>query len=115
MNEKLLKQKAEEYLRNKYGIIDVDGHYDEVSITHRAEQIKQMLVDFTEQETKLLSEHIVELQADKGRLVDENRKAREIIKRLHDCLLQDDSDEETRYYIIKYMTEAEQFLKENEK
>lgn len=39
-------------------------------------------------------------------------KAKEIIKKLYDCLLQDDSDEETRHYIIEYMTEAENFLKE---
>lgn len=42
------------------------------------------------------------------------KTAKEIIKKLHDCLLQDYSDEETRYYIIKYMTEAENFLKEHE-
>ena len=39
-------------------------------------------------------------------------QAKEIIKQLHDCLLQDDSDEETKHYIIEYMTRAEQFLKE---
>ena len=39
-------------------------------------------------------------------------EAKKIIKRLHDCLLQDDSDEETKHYIIEYMTEAEQFLGE---
>ena len=39
-------------------------------------------------------------------------KAKEIIKKLYGCLLQDDSDEETRHYIIEYMTEAENFLKD---
>lgn len=48
----------------------------------------------------------VDCSAEKDKQLSE---AREIIKRLHDCLLQDDSDEETRHYIIKYMTEAEQF------
>ena len=39
-------------------------------------------VAFAQEETKLLSEHIIELQNDKGKLIDENRKMREIIKEL---------------------------------
>lgn len=32
------------------------------------------VVDFAQQETKLLSQHILDLQADKGRLTDENKR-----------------------------------------
>ena len=40
-------------------------------------------------------------------------KAKELIKKLLGCLRQDTNDPETNYYVCKYMTEAEQFLKEN--
>ena len=36
--------------------------------------ISDLLVEFAEQETTLLSKHILELQSDKGKLIDENRK-----------------------------------------
>lgn len=41
-------------------------------------------------------------------------KAKDHIKKLLGCLRQDTNDPETNYYVCKYMTEAEQFLKENE-
>lgn len=39
--------------------------------------------------------------------------SKSIIEKLYGCLMQDDSDPETVYYIKKYMGEAEKFLKEN--
>lgn len=39
--------------------------------------------------------------------------SKSIIQKLYGCLMQDDSDPETVYYIKKYMNEAEKFLKEN--
>ena len=41
---------------------------------------KEMLIDFAQQETDLLSQHILELQKDKGRLTDENKQAKELLK-----------------------------------
>jgi hypothetical protein len=37
-------------------------------------------------------------------------KAKEHIKKLLDCLKQDTNDPQTNYYVVQYMTEAEQFL-----
>lgn len=39
-------------------------------------------------------------------------KAKDHIKRLLSCLQQDTNDPQTNYYVVKYMNEAEQFLKE---
>ena len=39
--------------------------------------------------------------------------SKSIIEKLYGCLMQDDSDPETVYYIKKYMNEAEKFLKES--
>ena len=39
--------------------------------------------------------------------------SKSIIQKLYGCLMQDDSDPETVYYIKKYMNEAEKFLKES--
>ena len=42
-------------------------------------------------------------------------KAKDHIKKLLDCLQQDTNDPQTNYYVVQYMTEAEQFLSEVEK
>ena len=39
-------------------------------------------------------------------------KAKDHIKKLLGCLQQDTNDPQTNYYVVQYMTEAEQFLKE---
>lgn len=41
-------------------------------------------------------------------------KAKEHIKKLLDCLKQDTNDPQTNYYVVQYMTQAEQFLKDSE-
>lgn len=41
-------------------------------------------------------------------------KAKDHIKKLLGCLQQDTNDPQTNYYVVKYMTEAEQFLKDSE-
>lgn len=41
-------------------------------------------------------------------------KAKDHIKKLLGCLQQDTNDPQTNYYVVKYMTEAEQFLKYSE-
>jgi hypothetical protein len=42
-------------------------------------------------------------------------KAKDHIKKLLNCLQQDTNDPQTNYYVVQYMTEAEQFLSEVEK
>ena len=42
-------------------------------------------------------------------------KAKDHIKKLLGCLQQDTNDPQTNYYVVKYMTEAEQFLSEVKK
>ena len=72
MNEKLLEQKAEEcYMA-----------YLESNLGTSPKAIKKLLVTFAEQETKLLSEHILELQKDKGNLIDENKELKILIASL---------------------------------
>lgn len=114
MNEKLLEQKAEEYMINHF-CKKVDEEYmikecEEGSRTRciEFEVRKQMLVEFAEQETKLLSEHILELIADKGKLIDENRKAKEIIKEFLQISVA--SVEEYEPEFSELIDRAEQFL-----
>lgn len=45
---------------------------------------------------------------------DQLTKAKDHIKKLLDCLKQDTNDPQTNYYICKYMTEAEQFLRDTD-
>ena len=83
MNEKLLEQKAEEYASDIKGI--------DMTCTLLSAKDKQhayilgryegYIAGATE-ETKLLSKHILELQNDKGKLIDENKEARRLIKNL---------------------------------
>ena len=70
MNEKLLEQRAEKYISKNYSSLKcgIQGI------------IKQSCIDFATQETKLLSEHILELQKTNGSLTDRVNEAREIIK-----------------------------------
>ena len=93
MTKSEIEQNAEEYVKEKAD----KGNYD-------TEQFGKAYFS----ESSLKQAHIAGALSRQPE-IDE---AKEIIKRLHDCLLQDDSDEETRHYIIEYMTEAEQFLGE---
>ena len=63
-----------------------------------------------QEQNEILAKHILELQADKGRLTDENRQAKEIIRELLGCLQQDTNDPETNYYVVNYMDKAEAFI-----
>jgi predicted ATP-binding protein involved in virulence len=47
-------------------------------------------------------------------LKDQLTKAKDHIKKLLGCLQQDTNDPQTNYYVVKYMTEAEQFIKASE-
>ena len=91
MNEKLLEQRAEEYISKNYSNLNcgIQGI------------IKQSCIEFATEETKLLSEHILELQKDKGKLIDENKKAKEIIHKV--CY-------EFGIYDKDLMEKAKQFL-----
>ena len=71
--------------------------------------IANHLVDFAQKGTELLSKHILELQADKGRLTDENRQAKEIIKTF--CGLCDVFNSSNGSFDI-FIAKAEAFLKE---
>ena len=57
----------------------------------------------------LACQRIVELQADKGRLIDENKQAKEHIRTLISCLI-DWVQEGDKYYC--HIADAEAFLKE---
>ena len=59
-------------------------------------------------ETERLSKRILELQADKGKLIDKNRKARRIIQKLLSKEMHDP------FEVLNIRTEAENFLKEKE-
>lgn len=54
-----------------------DGAY-----SFNIDDIKQAYIAGATEETRLFSEHIFELQKDKGRLTDENRKAKEFLKQV---------------------------------
>ena len=59
------KQFVEEW-KQKYEEASRDGYYPSLWV-----HLENLCISFTQQETKLLSEHILTLQADKGRLTDE--------------------------------------------
>lgn len=50
----------------------------------------------------------------KSEVIEKLTKAKDHIRKLLDCLQQDTNDPQTNYYVVQYMTKAEQFLKENE-
>ena len=62
MNKKLLEQRAEDFIRQRNA--ESEGLY-----TH-ANPLSVILADFATEETKLLSEHILELQKTNGSLTD---------------------------------------------
>ena len=64
------------------------------------------VIAFAQQETALLSKHILELQADKGRLTDENKTAKEIIRELIESMQPIKFEEDRQRAIAK----AEAFL-----
>ena len=72
MNDKLLEQKAEEYRNSRKDLQYFSEPYKE--------KIEQAYIAGATEETKLLSEHILELQKTNGSLTDRVNEAREIIK-----------------------------------
>ena len=73
--------------------------------------VEEVCKQYIEQETKLLSQHILELQADKGELTDEVNEAKEIIRRFYRFIfLREDFMELNDFNIWK--NKAEDFLKE---
>ena len=66
--------------------------YLESNLGTSPKAIKKLLVTFAEQETKLLSEHIRELQNENGKLIDENKEyeseAREVNIRFDNVIKQ---------------------------
>lgn len=101
MNEKLLEQRAKDFIdriKKESGGNWLDKYY-----------LTDLLLMFATEETKLLSEHIRELIADKGKLIDENRKAREIIK---EYVRLANLEKEDTVAIWQLYYKAEQFLGE---
>jgi hypothetical protein len=70
---------------------------------------KYDLVGFANAETELLSKHILELQADKGILTDENKQAKELLRRWLQTSKASGCDN------INIVTDTEQFLNCSEK
>ena len=103
MNEKLLEQRAEEYANKK--AIENNMPADSNVILYMA---KAYIAGATE-ETKLLSEHIVELQADKGRLTDINANLEQNLKWV---VKQKESVEQQRDLLRKEDKEAREIIKD---
>ena len=118
MNEKLLNQKAEEYLeseakpyslssctlcdvKNWGGKESKDRYYSEPKVIG-------FLTKFAQQETDHLSQHILELQATNGSLTDRVDEAREIIKTSLGLLSLFSSSNGS---VENFINKAEQFLK----
>ena len=79
-----LEKRADEYVSNKAdkGNFDVEkfgrAYFSESSM-------KQALVNFTKTETALLSQHIIDLQKDKGNLTDRVRELEQQIEKMKRC------------------------------
>ena len=77
---------------------------------HEMYELECLKTKDLEKQNELLAKHILELQADKGRLTDENRQAKEIIRGLKSHL--DLSDCVNNDYRLQLLKQAEQFIKE---
>ena len=97
MNKKLLEQRAEKYISKNYSNLNcgIQGI------------IKQSCIEFATEETKLLSEHILELQKTNGSLTDRVDEAREIIKTSLGLLSLFSSSNGS---VENFINKAEQFL-----
>ena len=96
-----LEKRAEEYSIREIPFIECISQLDLERL------VKQAYIAGATEETKLLSEHILELQKDKGRLIDENKKAkiiRELIESMQPIKFEEDRQRE--------IAKAEAFLKE---
>lgn len=120
MNEKLLEQKAKlkaiEFVQTIDKYFEGDDYKRELALNVFADGYATGATE----ETKLLSEHIIELQKQKGKLIDENKEAREIIKMMFPIfkihfLNQPIENYKSNNDYIETLRRAEQFLKENEK
>lgn len=98
-----LHYKAEEYIRDRLGLT-VYG-FDE--ITCKMDVLINLTKGLAEQETKLLSEHILELQADKGRLIDEITDKSGSIYQLTEQLAEQDEQLVKAKEIIKEFMQME--------
>lgn len=96
-----LEKRAEEYSIREIPFIECISQLDLERL------VKQAYIAGATEETKLLSEHILELQKDKGRLIDENKKAK-IIRELIESMQPIKFEEDRQRAIAK----AEAFLKE---
>ena len=76
MNEKLLEQKAEEYASENSICVCGEDYWSHKDL------VEAYIAGATE-ETKLLSEHIRELQNDKGKLIDENKELKDENKKIY--------------------------------
>lgn len=79
-----LEKRADEYVSNKAdkGNFDIEkfgrAYFSESSM-------KQALVNFAKAETALLSQHIIDLQKDKGNLTDRVRELEQQIEKMKCC------------------------------
>ena len=83
MNKEELKQEAEEYAIKSYG----NDAFTQAHIPQMIEPVRMYLkqaylagAEPREKQIQALGERCLQLQADKGRLTDENRQAKEIIR-----------------------------------
>lgn len=81
-----LEKRADEYVSNKAdkGNFDIEkfgrAYFSESSM-------KQALVNFAKAETALLSQHIIDLQKDKGNLTDRVRELEQQIEKMKCCVV----------------------------
>ena len=112
MTKEELKQKAEEYATENYE----QCIYDDVRGWENDFQArKEAYIAGATENTTLLSKHIIELQADKGRLTDQLTKAKEIIKKIEKIFYSGENAIKRLSKISDIFKEAEQFLSEVEK
>lgn len=95
-----LEKRAEEYADTK--VKDRKGY------NARWELVREAYIKGAEENTALLSQHILELQKTNGALTDRVSEATEIIGSLRTCLL--DFDEDTIEPYKQYIDKAEAFL-----
>ena len=97
-----VKQRAKLFVeewKRKYEEASHNGYYPSLWV-----HLEDLCATFAQQETNLLSKHILELQADKGRLTDELTEAKGIINELLDSCFGYNS--KTINYEIKSKAEA---------
>ena len=97
-------------------IVELETRCNELFLQtcEQAEKIKEMKSEIENDRDLPAIAYMQGAEKQKKKDEEQLTKAKDHIKNLLDCLKQDTNDPQTNYYVVQYMTEAEQFIKDSE-